>query len=110
MTFSPWSVPKISKNKIGRISRRWLRNKTGLGHRLFSRTATYTANIMIRDGRIAAIIDWEFSGWYPPYWEYGASWYGHPVRRGWEDVIPKILDPPEGLEMEINRQRFWGKF
>lgn len=27
-------------------------------------------NIMIRDGRIVAILDWEFAGWYPDYWEY----------------------------------------
>ncbi|CEJ92147.1 Putative Serine/threonine protein kinase [[Torrubiella] hemipterigena] len=27
-------------------------------------------NILIREGRIAAIIDWEFAGWYPAYWEY----------------------------------------
>lgn len=27
-------------------------------------------NIMIRDGRIVAILDWEFAGWYPEYWEY----------------------------------------
>ncbi|KAK7703393.1 hypothetical protein SLS64_009062 [Diaporthe eres] len=27
-------------------------------------------NIMIRDGRIVAIMDWEFAGWYPEYWDY----------------------------------------
>lgn len=27
-------------------------------------------NILVRDGKIAAIIDWEFGGWYPEYWEY----------------------------------------
>lgn len=27
-------------------------------------------NIMVRDGRIVAILDWEFAGWYPEYWEY----------------------------------------
>lgn len=27
-------------------------------------------NIMIRDGRIVAILDWELAGWYPEYWEY----------------------------------------
>lgn len=27
-------------------------------------------NILIRDGRVAAVIDWECAGWYPEYWEY----------------------------------------
>ncbi|KAK2067911.1 hypothetical protein P8C59_001610 [Phyllachora maydis] len=27
-------------------------------------------NIIVRDGRVAAIIDWERAGWYPAYWEY----------------------------------------
>ncbi|KAF4615822.1 hypothetical protein D9613_012437 [Agrocybe pediades] len=27
-------------------------------------------NIMWKDGRITAIIDWENSGWFPEYWEY----------------------------------------
>lgn len=27
-------------------------------------------NIIVRDGSIVAIIDWEFAGWYPSYWEY----------------------------------------
>lgn len=27
-------------------------------------------NIMDKDGFISGIIDWEFSGWYPDYWEF----------------------------------------
>lgn len=27
-------------------------------------------NIIVRRGRVAAIIDWGFAGWYPEYWEY----------------------------------------
>ncbi|OAA66983.1 Protein kinase-like domain protein [Niveomyces insectorum RCEF 264] len=27
-------------------------------------------NIIVRDGRIVGLIDWESSGWYPEYWEY----------------------------------------
>ena len=29
-----------------------------------------TRNILVREGRIVAILDWEFAGWYPEYWEY----------------------------------------
>lgn len=27
-------------------------------------------NAIVRDGAIVAIIDWQFAGWYPEYWEY----------------------------------------
>lgn len=27
-------------------------------------------NILVREGRIVSILDWEFAGWYPEYWEY----------------------------------------
>ncbi|KZV83136.1 kinase-like protein [Exidia glandulosa HHB12029] len=27
-------------------------------------------NMLIRDGKIVAILDWESAGWYPEYWEY----------------------------------------
>lgn len=27
-------------------------------------------NILVRDGHIVAILDWEFAGWYPDYWEF----------------------------------------
>ncbi|KAG5929128.1 hypothetical protein E4U42_007032 [Claviceps africana] len=32
-------------------------------------------NIMIRNGHIAAIIDWDFAGWYPEYWEFTKAQY-----------------------------------
>lgn len=28
------------------------------------------SNIIVKNGRIAAIIDWETAGWFPEYWEY----------------------------------------
>lgn len=27
-------------------------------------------NIIVRDGAIVALVDWEDAGWYPEYWEY----------------------------------------
>ncbi|KAL9110170.1 MAG: hypothetical protein Q9227_005230 [Pyrenula ochraceoflavens] len=27
-------------------------------------------NIMVEDGHIVGVLDWELSGWYPDYWEY----------------------------------------
>ncbi|RPD61715.1 hypothetical protein L226DRAFT_395135 [Lentinus tigrinus ALCF2SS1-7] len=39
-------------------------------HRIcFIHADLHGANILIKDNRLAAIIDWEHGGWYPEYWE-----------------------------------------
>ncbi|TFY62517.1 hypothetical protein EVJ58_g3823 [Rhodofomes roseus] len=39
-------------------------------HRIcFTHADLHHDNILIKDGRLAAIIDWEHAGWYPEYWE-----------------------------------------
>jgi aminoglycoside phosphotransferase len=68
-------------------------------------------NILVRNGKIVSIIDWEFSGWYPPYWEYTSAWYGNRLRPYWQNVLDKFLEPyPDDLKMEITRQKWWGDF
>ena len=76
---------------------------------VFTHGDLHPSNIMVRGDQVVAIIDWEFAGWYPHYWEYTSAWYAHHTRHGWEDVILKFLDPyPEELEMEKTRQIWWG--
>ncbi|KAL7269000.1 hypothetical protein RUND412_008355 [Rhizina undulata] len=31
-------------------------------------------NVIVSNGKIASIIDWETAGWYPEYWEYTTAW------------------------------------
>lgn len=28
------------------------------------------SNVIVKDGKIAAVIDWETAGWFPENWEY----------------------------------------
>ncbi|KAJ4164508.1 hypothetical protein LMH87_006180 [Akanthomyces muscarius] len=63
-------------------------------------------NIIVRDGKVEAIIDWEFSGWLPRYWEYTSVWLGNKTRMAWQNMAAKFIDPcPNELEMETIRQR-----
>ncbi|KAI0354171.1 kinase-like protein [Trametes cingulata] len=40
-------------------------------HRIcFTHADIACRNILVRDSRLVGIIDWEFAGWYPEYWEY----------------------------------------
>ncbi|ODM14618.1 hypothetical protein SI65_09963 [Aspergillus cristatus] len=32
-------------------------------------------NIIMKDGKIMAIVDWAMSGWYPEYWEFAKAFY-----------------------------------
>ncbi|KIH94876.1 hypothetical protein SPBR_03826 [Sporothrix brasiliensis 5110] len=67
-------------------------------------------NIIVSGSKIVGIIDWEFAGWYPYYWEYTAAWYGNMTRKAWQEVLTEFLDAcPDELEMEITRQKWWGE-
>lgn len=68
-------------------------------------------NILVRGARVVGIVDWEFSGWYPYYWEYTSSWHGNKTRQAWQELISRFLDPDlECLRMETTRQKWWGDF
>ncbi|KAK6385490.1 hypothetical protein LTS17_001058 [Exophiala oligosperma] len=67
-------------------------------------------NIMVHKGDITGIIDWETSGWWPPYWEYTTAHQVNPRNMFWGEHIDQFLDPwPEALKMEKIRQR-WASF
>ncbi|KAF7292740.1 Kinase-like protein [Mycena indigotica] len=40
-------------------------------------------NIIIKDKKIAAIVDWEMAGWYPEYWEYTQAEASNSYCRPW---------------------------
>lgn len=57
-------------------------------------------NIMVRDGRIVALLDWEFAGWYPEYWEYVFAIRGMD-RVDWETLgqhVPSLFRQRYDLE------------
>ncbi|WPB04332.1 uncharacterized protein RHO25_008978 [Cercospora beticola] len=67
------------------------------------------ANILVHQGRISGIIDWEFAGWYPHYWEYTSARYLDGVIPTWTTVLDQALQAfPQELEMERTRQKWWG--
>jgi aminoglycoside phosphotransferase (APT) family kinase protein len=50
--------------------RQFLRNMMKHNHGIvFAHGDLHPGNILIHDGRVAAILDWEMAGWYPEYWE-----------------------------------------
>jgi len=68
-------------------------------------------NILVRDDRVIAIIDWATSGWYPAYWEFTtAITMVNPQNTFWGGYVDKFLERfPQELEMEKIRQRYFGE-
>lgn len=48
-------------------------------------------NIMVNEGRVTAILDWENAGWYPEYWEYERTYRNWNDVPGWMDYIEIFL-------------------
>ncbi|GAO20121.1 hypothetical protein UVI_02061600 [Ustilaginoidea virens] len=67
-------------------------------------------NIIVRGEKIVGFVDWEFSGWFPDYWEYTTAYCGNVVTTDWQGLIHNFLDEfPDELAMEIIRHKWWGE-
>jgi Ser/Thr protein kinase RdoA (MazF antagonist) len=76
----------------------------------FTRGDLNGANILVRKGKVAAIIDFDLSGFYPEYWEYTTAMVGISGEEFWKEEISRFLDVyPEELEMESIRQKHFGR-
>ncbi|CAL8580020.1 hypothetical protein XPA_005753 [Xanthoria parietina] len=52
-------------------------------------------NILVRDGHVVAILDWEFSGFYPDYWKFVKALCWPDWQSGWikDNAIDRIVQP-----------------
>jgi aminoglycoside phosphotransferase (APT) family kinase protein len=66
-------------------------------HRIvFSHGALAQHNILVKDGRITGLLDWENAGWYPEHWDY-IKFFERPCKhRDWknyaEDIFPELYN------------------
>ena len=61
-------------------------------------------NILVKDGMIVAIIDWEFAGWYPEYWEYTRAYLGNLGVSDWWELFSNMgVDVPYPDELVVER-------
>lgn len=63
-------------------------------HRIvFSNCDLAPGNIIVQDGKIHGLVDWEDSGWYPEYWEY-VKFFQRPADKDWKlyagDIFPEL--------------------
>ncbi|THV55383.1 hypothetical protein BGAL_0009g00330 [Botrytis galanthina] len=64
-------------------------------------------NILVKEGRVVAVLDWENAGWYPEYWDFVKSFNAMDSRCGeWYDWVERVF--PVGYEQEFMNDRFVG--
>jgi aminoglycoside phosphotransferase len=63
-------------------------------------------NILVKDGKITGILDWEYSGWYPEYWEFIKFFKAADHRVNWYNYAEFIF--PKCYETEYINDRFLG--
>ncbi|KAH7371429.1 kinase-like domain-containing protein [Pyrenochaeta sp. MPI-SDFR-AT-0127] len=62
-------------------------------------------NIMVKDGNLAAIVDWEGAGYFPAWWEYTAAGIGlGPEDKEWKELLSSKMQPFE------DGRAFWKMF
>jgi len=64
-------------------------------------------NVMVKDGRVTGVIDWEGAGWFPAHWEYVKA---HDTNGEGDNVVgafrpyTALVVPPYPLELEADRR------
>ncbi|KAJ6048260.1 uncharacterized protein N7446_010943 [Penicillium canescens] len=59
--------------------------------RFFTHANFCPRNILVEGGRVTAILDWEYAGWYPEHWEYIQALRQLKPMPDWLDYLSRIL-------------------
>ncbi|KAG5993610.1 hypothetical protein E4U43_003453 [Claviceps pusilla] len=71
------------------------------GHQIvFTHGDLHSANILMHNGRLSGIIDWETAGWFPEYWEYTKACYISRINRYFR-ILNKVMEPFGTFEKEL---------
>ncbi|KAJ5436987.1 hypothetical protein N7445_007872 [Penicillium cf. griseofulvum] len=92
--FNTALINAYQKNAPKRHIRSFLSGMLPQSHRiLFTHGDIRPQNVMVKDGNVVAIIDWELSGWYPEYWEFAEALLTWGWQSDWTDYLTQILQP-----------------
>ncbi|KAF2432843.1 kinase-like protein [Tothia fuscella] len=66
-------------------------------------------NIIVQRGRITGVVDWQFGGWYPEYWEYTKAHYSLYTEADWVTQLGNVMEnyeePLKAEHLQRNKQR-----
>ncbi|KAG6087467.1 hypothetical protein E4U15_007825 [Claviceps sp. LM218 group G6] len=66
-------------------------------------------NIMMHNGRLSGIIDWETCGWFPNYWDYTKAHFITMPHRRWSKIVDAVFEKLGNFEAElaVESQIWW---
>ncbi|EMD34749.1 hypothetical protein CERSUDRAFT_116946 [Gelatoporia subvermispora B] len=70
-------------------------------------------NVLVQDGQLSGIVDWECAAWLPDYWEYAAPHYprGYAPANKWQHVVRAAMenyDAEVNAELQVWKRRDFG--
>lgn len=69
-------------------------------------------NILIDQGRLSGLVDWECAGYFPGYWEFTKAMYGIMNNEDMEKIVGDTFDQDYTDELEVERKLWrespWG--
>ncbi|KAF5627273.1 kinase-like domain protein [Fusarium tjaetaba] len=79
------------------------------GHDIvFTHSDINMRNVLMHNGRISGIVDWENSGWFPDYWEYTKAHYVTKLNKRWLAVVDRIFESFGDFKLDLAiERRLW---
>ncbi|KAL1875754.1 hypothetical protein VTK73DRAFT_9815 [Phialemonium thermophilum] len=62
-------------------------------------------NVLMYNGRLSGIVDWENSGWYPEYWDYTKARYVTKLHMRWLKIVDEVFKEFGNFEGELATER-----
>ncbi|KAE8319330.1 kinase-like domain-containing protein [Aspergillus transmontanensis] len=69
----------------------------------FSHADLHSTNILISQGRLSGVVDWECAGYFPEYWEFTKAIFGIINNEALERIMRDAFDEDYGDELDIER-------
>ncbi|RAQ47311.1 hypothetical protein AFGD_008748 [Aspergillus flavus] len=69
----------------------------------FSHADLHSTNILISQGRLSGIVDWECAGYFPEYWEFTKAIFGIINNEALEKIMRNSFDEDYGDELDVER-------
>ncbi|KAI1977057.1 hypothetical protein LOZ53_002476 [Ophidiomyces ophidiicola] len=95
--FDDWCLERVSSPLFRTLWKRLLpgmRAKNGEQRFVLTHGDLAARNIMVADGKITGLVDWEYSGFFPEYMEYALATVIHDCHEEWwTPVLKEILEP-----------------
>ncbi|CAK7227413.1 hypothetical protein SCUCBS95973_006534 [Sporothrix curviconia] len=80
------------------------------GHRIvFTHGDLNMRNILMRNGRLSAIVDWENASWCPEYWDYTKAHFVTKLKKRWLRIVDDAFRPMGNFQSElaVQKQYWW---